>query len=172
MTMTENQNAAVTTAARPSLPIGQAIGQAVGQTETVLSGMLAEALAGTGTTRETYLALQRIAALGGNAARVDYARDLSDSLDLDMWAAGQLANTLVSAGLLADGEGGSETVRMTPAGTELRGKLQDSVRAVTAPLWDSLDSTALDTTVRTLQEITARARALRSGPARENGEGS
>lgn len=169
--MTENQNAATITASRPAVPLGQAIGQAVGQAETALSGLLAEVLATTGSTRETYLALQRMAALGGGAARADYARDLSDSLDLDLWAAGQLADALVSAGLLAAGDGASETVRMTPAGAELRGKLQDSVRAVTGPLWESLDSTALDTTIRTLQEITARARALRSvGLPRENGE--
>jgi DNA-binding MarR family transcriptional regulator len=172
MTMTEIQNATTATAPRPAVPIGQAIGQTVGQAEAALSRLLAGILAETGTTRETYLALQRMAALGDGPLREDYARDLNDALGLDLWAAGNLVDTLVSAGLLAAGEGGDDTVRLTPAGTELRGKLQDSVRAVNAPLWESLDAVVLDTTIKTLQEITARARALRAvGHASENGEG-
>jgi hypothetical protein len=58
MTMTEIQNAGITTAPRPAVPIGQAIGQAVGQAEAALSRLLVQVLAETGTTRETYLALQ------------------------------------------------------------------------------------------------------------------
>jgi hypothetical protein len=171
MTMTEIQNAGITTAPRPAVPVGQAMGQAVGQAEAALSRLLAEVLAETGTTRETYLALQLMALLGDRATRGDYARDLSDALNLDLWAAGQLADTLVSAGLLAYGEGGDEMVRMTPAGVGLRGKLQNSVRAVNAPLWESLDPVALDTTIRTLKEITARAGALRSvGSDRQQSE--
>jgi hypothetical protein len=171
--MTENQYGAVTTTPRPSLPVGQAMGQAVGQAEAALSGMLIEVLTRTGITRETYLALQRIVALGGSAGREDYAADLSDSLGLDLWAAGQRVSTLVSAGLLAEDEAGGETIRLTAAGTELRGRLQDAVRAVTAPLWESLDPAALNTTIRTLEEITARARALRpAGGFGANGEGA
>jgi hypothetical protein len=162
MTMTEIQNAGITTVPRPAVPIGQAMGQAVGQAEAALSRLLAEVLAETGTTRETYLALQLMALLGDRATRGGYARDLSDVLNIDLWAAGQLTDTLVSAGLLVWGEGEDETVGLTPAGAVLRGKLQNSVRAVNAPLWESLDAVALDTTIRTLKEITARARELRS----------
>jgi len=170
--MTEIQHATITTVPRPAVPIGQAIGQMVGQAETALSRLLAGILAETGTPRETYLALQRMAALGDGPLRADYARDLNDAFGLDLWAAGNLVDTLVSAGLLAAGEGGDDTVRLTPAGAELRSKLQDSVRAVNAPLWESLDVVALDTTIKTLREITARARALCPvGRASEDGEG-
>jgi DNA-binding MarR family transcriptional regulator len=174
MTMTENQNAAVARAPRPAVPVGQALGQAVGQAEAALSRLLSGVVAETGTSREAYLALQRMAALGDRAARGDYARDLSESLGLDPWAAGQLADSLVSDGLLASGEGSEEkTILLTAAGEDLRGRIADSARAVSAPLLAPLDVVAVDTTIRTLQEITDRARALPSlGRAIEDGEDS
>lgn len=84
---------------RPAVLAGRAIGQAVGQVESFRARLLAEVLAQAGTKRETYLALQRLDALGA-AAVDDSVRDLVDWLDLDLWSAGELAKGLAGAGLL------------------------------------------------------------------------
>jgi hypothetical protein len=64
---------------RPAPPLGQAVGQAEASLTRLLSGVLAE----WDTSRETYLALQRLAALGGQASRDAYENDLADWLDLE-----------------------------------------------------------------------------------------
>jgi DNA-binding MarR family transcriptional regulator len=150
------------TEARPPAAAGQAIGQAVGQAESALTRLLAGVLAETGTNREDYLALQRLTALGDAATRDRYVRDLGDWLNLDLWAAGELADGLAQAGLITAEDG---TIRLSAAGAELRETIRGSLAAVTASLYGPLDPADVGTTVRTLQEITTRARALRSVPA-------
>ena len=146
------------TEARPPVPVGMAIGQAVGRAQQVLTRLLSRAVAGTGTTRETYLALQRLAVHGDAAGRDRYVRDLSDWLGLDLWAAGELADDMVAAGLLALS---GETIRLAPAGADLRERTGQSIGAVTGPLYGPLDPADVETTVRTLQDIASRARGLR-----------
>ncbi len=146
------------TGSPPAVPAGLAIGQAVGQAESVLTRLLAGVLAETGTSRETYLALQRLSAHGDAAGRADYLRDLADWLGLDLWAAGELADAMVAARLLSLADG---TVRLAGAGAELRDRIRDSIGDITAPLWATFDPSDLETTVRTLREISTRARALR-----------
>ena len=142
-------------AIRPVLPLGQAVGQA----EVVLSRLLADVLAETGTSRETYLAMRRLTVLGGAAAHDAYIHDLSDWLELDLWTARELAASLISSEVLAEADG---AVRLSPRGEELRRKINGSVSAVTAMLLAQLDGNDVETTIRTLQEITARAAALRA----------
>jgi DNA-binding MarR family transcriptional regulator len=137
---------------RPALPVGQAVGQA----EASLSIVLAE----SGTSRETYLGLQRLTALGGQAARETYERDLSDWLQLDRPAAGRLARDLLAAGLAAT-EG--DAIRLTAPGQALREGILAASAEITGPMLAPLDRDDLETTIRTLQEITSRARAI---PAR------
>jgi hypothetical protein len=144
------------------VPVGQAIGQAVGQAESILTRLLAGVLAETGTARETYLALQRLTALGDTARREDYTHDLSDWLDIDLWSAGELAGNLAAEGLLTLADG---TVRLADAGAELRERVRHAIGDVTGPLWVQLDPADLETTVRTLRDITLRARALYSAAA-------
>jgi hypothetical protein len=147
--------------ASPAPTIGQAIGQAVGQAQTVLSRLLTGVLAETGTSRETYLALQRLSAHGDAANREIYVRDLSVFLDLDLWAAGELANGMVAAGLVRLDD---NAIVLSAPGAELRARVGDSVGAVSAPLWAALDLADLETTVRTLGEIAVLARrALAAG---------
>jgi hypothetical protein len=143
-----------------AVPVGLALGQAVGQAQAVLSKLLAGALAdtGTGVTRETYLALLRLSAHGDSEARDAYVRDLSDSLGLDLWAAGELTGHMAGAGLVTVTEG---TVRLTDAGADMRARLRQAVGNVTAPLYAPLDPADLETTVRTLRGITEHAEALR-----------
>lgn len=147
--MTETQ------AARPAGPPPLAtIGQAVGQAEAMLSKLLARVLAESGTRRQDYLALQRLAALGGSALREDYLADLSGWLDIDLWAAGELADGLCESGLLAhDGP----IVRLAAAGARLRERIASSAGAATRPLVAPIDPADLEVTIRTLRALTAGA---------------
>jgi DNA-binding MarR family transcriptional regulator len=142
---------------RPVPPIGQAVGQAEASLTTLLNGVLAE----SGTSRETYLGLQRLTAHGGRAQRDAYERDLSDWLQLDGAAARRLAGELMSAGLA---EAGGDTIRLTARGQALREGILGASAKITGPMLATLDRDDLETTIRTLNEITRRVRGYR--PAR------
>ena len=154
------------TTARPPATIGQAVGIA----ETELTRLLAGVLAQTGTPRQTYLAMQRLSFLGGAPATEAFVRDLSDALALDQDSAAALADSLRTAGLIHDLErdttGG--VVELTDAGAALQDRLRRSVGRLSAELVAPLDASDLETTIRTLQAVTERARELRT--ADENGE--
>ena len=143
--------------AGPLIPVGMAIGQTVGQAEAVMTRLLAGVLAETGTARQTYLALQRLLVHGDSAPREDYIRDLSDWLDLDLWSAGELADDLVADGLLVLADG---NIRLAEAGSELRERIRGAIAEITAPLYAELDPADIETTVRTLRELTKLTRAL------------
>jgi hypothetical protein len=133
------------------------IGQAVGQAEAVLTRLLARVLAETGTSRQDYLALQRLTALGGLASREAYITDLSGWLYIDLWSAGELADSLAQAGLL---EASGGMVRFAPPGTELRDRIAASASALTRSVIASVGPADLAATIQTLEQVTARARAL------------
>ena len=145
----------------PAIPVGMAIGQVVGQAETVLTKLLAGVLAEAGATREAYLAMQRLLAHNDAADRDVYVRDLGDWLDLDLWSAGELASTLVAEGLFTLDH---ETIRLAPAGAELRERIRRGVGDLMAPVWAQLDPADVETTVRTLRQVTTLARGLRQVP--------
>src|SRR5215469_12378901 len=152
-TMTE-----VRTEDGPAIPVGLAIGQVVGQAETVLTKLLAGVLAEAGATRETYLAMQRLLVHNDAADRDVYVRDLSDWLDLDLWSAGELADTLVAEGLFTLDH---ETIRLAPTGAELRERIRRGIGDRMAPVWAQLDPADVEITVRTLRQVTTLARATR-----------
>ena len=133
------------------------IGPAVGQAEAVLSQLLARVLAETGTSRQHYLAMQRLAGLGGAATREAYVFDLSDALEIDLWAAGELADTLAEAGVLAEADG---LIRLGDRGAYLRGQIAGSAGAITRALLAPISPADVETTIRTLREVTQRGRAL------------
>jgi len=161
------------TETRPEIPVGQAIGGALGQAQSVLAGLLVDKVAQAGTDRETYLALQRLGVLGDAAAKDRYVDDLVDWLDLDLRTAAELADALVAAGLVTDGE---QTVKIADGGAQLRADIAGSISAVTAPIYESLSSSDVETTVRTLRYLTTRVRALNpvapADPAEGPGERS
>jgi hypothetical protein len=142
----------------PAIPVGLAIGQVVGQAETVLTKLLAGVLAEAGATRETYLAMQRLLVQNDEADRDAYVRDLGDWLDLDLWSAGELANSLVAEGLFRLDH---ETIRLAPAGVELRERIRRGIGDLMAPVWEQLDPADVETTIRTLRRVTTLARDLR-----------
>ena len=135
------------------------IGQAVGQAEGVLTRLLARVLAETGTSRQDYLAMQRLTALGGVASREAYITDLGSWLQIDLWSAGELADSLAEAGLL---EASGGMVRFAPSGTRLRDRIVSSASAVTRTVIAPINPADLATTIQTLEEVTARGRALLS----------
>ena len=145
------------TQSRPDSPVGLRLGQVLGQAQSVLSGLLARVLEQTQTKNETYLALQRMALLGGEAGRDQYVGDLSDWLDLSQPEAGELADSLLAAGLLAQTD---QEIRLADAGAQLRASIVESMAAITTPMWASFDPADLETTAATLRELVLRARAL------------
>lgn len=154
------------TTARPPATIGQAVGLA----EAALTRLLAGVLAETGTSRETYLAFQRLRFLGGAAAMDAYVGDLSDALSLDGPAAA-LAGSLQTAGLIHEFERDASSgpvVELTAAGAALLDRILGSVARVTAELTAPFDAADIETTIRTLQAVTERARQLQ--PADQDGE--
>ncbi len=138
--------------ARP-LPL---IGQSVGQAQAALTRLLSGILAGSGTSYQAWLGLQRLNALGGEPARDAYERDVRDWLLLDGPAAAGLAGDLVAAGL-AETDG--DTIRMTDAARRLRQDVIAESAQVTGPVLAAVDRADLETTIRTLDEITRRVRA-------------
>ena len=155
------------TTTRPPATIGQAVGIA----ETELTKLLAGVLAETGTPRETYLAMQRLSFLGGAPAAAAFVADLSDALALDEPSAAALADSLRAAGLIHDLERdatGGGVVALTAAGVALQDRLRGSVGRLSAELVAPFDASDIETTIRTLQAVTERARQMR--PADQRGE--
>jgi hypothetical protein len=138
--------------ARP-LPL---IGQAVGQAQASLTRLLTGILAGSGTSYLLWLGLQRLNAIGGQPSRKAYEADLSYWLQLDGPAATRLAGDVVAAGLAASGGDGS--IALSARGRALREEVLAASAKVTGPMLASIDRADLDTTIRTLEEITRRAR--------------
>jgi DNA-binding MarR family transcriptional regulator len=140
--------------ARP-LPL---IGQAVGQAQASLTRFLTSILAESGTSYQTWLGLQRLNALGGQPARAAYEADLSYWLQLDGPAAARLAGDLVAAGLATSDGDGDATVTLSAQGRALREAVLARSAQVTGPILATIDRGDLETTVRTLEEITRLAR--------------
>ncbi len=132
------------------------IGQAVGQAQASLTRLLTGILAGTGTSHPVWLGLQRLNALGGQPSREAYEADLSYWLQLDGPGAARLAGDVVAAGL-AVGDNGH--IAVSARGRALREEVLASSAQVTGPMLATIDRADLDTTIRTLEQITRLARA-------------
>ena len=98
------------------------------------------------------------------------ALDLSDALALDKPAAAALADSLRAAGLIHALERGAMggVVELTAAGAALQDRLRRSAGRLGAELVAPFDAGDIETTIRTLQAVTERARQMRS--ADQNGE--
>ena len=137
------------------------IGQAVGQAQASLTRLLTGILAESGTSYQIWLGLQRLNAIGGQPARAAYEADLSYWLQLDAPAAARLAGDVVGAGLAtSDGDGdGDGTVTLSAGGRALRETVLARSAQVTGPILTTIDRGDLETTIRTLEQITRLARA-------------
>ena len=134
------------------------IGQAVGQAQASLTRFLTGILAESGTSYRLWLGLQRLNAMGGQPARAAYEADLSYWLQLDGPAAAQLVGDLVAAGLATSDSDGDATVTLSAQGRALREAVLARSAEVTGPILATIDRGDLETTVRTLEEITRLAR--------------
>ena len=133
------------------------IGQAVGQAQASLTRLLTGILAGSGTSYQVWLGLQRLNATGGQPSREAYEADLSYWLQLDGPAAARLAGDVVAAGLAADDGDGDGSIALSARGRALREEVLAASARVTGPMLASIDRADLDTTIRTLEEITRLA---------------
>ena len=132
------------------------IGQAVGQAQASLTRLLTGILAESGTSYQVWLGLQRLNAVGGQPARAAYEADLSYWLQLDGPAAARLAGDLIAAGLAtSDGDG---TVTLSAQGQALREAVLARSAQVTGPILATIDRGDLETTIRTLEQVTRLTR--------------
>jgi hypothetical protein len=131
------------------------IGQAVGQAQASLTRLLTGILAGSGTSYLLWLGLQRLNAMGGQPSREAYEADLSYWLQLDGPDAARLAGDVVAAGLAVGGD--DDLIAVSARGRALREEVLAASAQVTGPMLAAIDRADLDTTIRTLQEITRRA---------------
>jgi len=131
------------------------IGQAVGQAQASLTRLLTGILAGSGTSHLLWLGLQRLNAMGGQLSQEAYEADLSYWLELDGPAAARLASDVVAAGLATSDSDGF--IALSARGRALREEVLAASARVTGPMLATIDRADLDTTIRTLQEISRRA---------------
>jgi Mn-dependent DtxR family transcriptional regulator len=129
-------------------------GQTLAFAERTLTAVLRQHLAQRQTTPETWYALQLIATRGPGLDRRALSRDLEGSPNLDADSTRELLARLATDGLIAgDGE-----VDLTTAGEAVHRSLRDSIAGPRNQLLSQFDVEDIETTVRTLQAITERAK--------------
>jgi DNA-binding MarR family transcriptional regulator len=136
----------------PPLSFGQ-FGQALAFAERVLTFTLREHLAERNTTPETWYALQLVATRGQGLAREGLARDLEGSRTLDPESTRELLARLEDEGLIH----GDAQIDLTAEGKAFHVDLREYISAASVRLLSQFDVDDIETTVRTLQAITARA---------------
>ena len=143
----------------PPAVFGQ-FGRTLAFAERALTATLREHLAQRNTKPETWYALQLIARDGPGLSRDALSRDLEGSPTLDAASTRELLARLEADGLI---KGGAE-VDLTPEGMAQYQSLREYIAGPTTRLLSQFDIHDIETTVRTLQEITKRAEAESSAP--------
>ena len=128
-------------------------GQTLAFAERSLTAVLRQHLAERETTPETWYALQLIATRGPGLDREALSRDLEGSPNLDPGSTRELLAQLESDGLIS----GDAEVDLTTAGAAVHRSLRESIAGPRNRLLGQFDVEDVETTVRTLQAITARA---------------
>ena len=138
----------------PPAVYGQ-FGQTLAFAERTLTATLREHLAQRDTQPETWYALKLIATQGPGLSREALSRDLAGSPTLDADSTRELLAGLKAQGLI----GGGAQVDLTAEGQALYLSLREYIAGPTVRLLGQFDIHDIETTVRTLQEITKRAAA-------------
>ena len=138
----------------PPAVYGQ-FGQTLAFAERTLTATLREHLAQRDTQPETWYALKLIATRGPGISREALSRDLAGSPTLDADSTRELLAGLEAQGLI----GGGAQVDLTAEGQALYLSLREYIAGPTVRLLGQFDIHDIETTVRTLQEITKRAEA-------------
>ena len=128
-------------------------GQTLAFAERSLTAVLRRHLAERQTTPETWYALQLIATRGPGLDREALSRDLEGSPNLDPDSTRELLAQLEADGLIS----GDAEVDLTTAGAAVHRSLRESIAGPRNRLLGEFDVEDVETTVRTLQAITARA---------------
>jgi DNA-binding MarR family transcriptional regulator len=136
----------------PPVLFGQ-FGQTLAFAERALTATLRQHLAERGTKPETWYALQLIATRGPGLAREALSADLEGSRTLNADSTRELLARLEAEGLIR----GDANVDLTAEGEALHRSLRDYIAGPTVRLLSQFDVDDVETTVRTLQAITARA---------------
>jgi hypothetical protein len=136
----------------PSQAFAQ-FGQTLAFAERALTAVLRRHLAERETTAETWYALQLIATRGPGLDRGALSRDLEGSPTLDADSTRALLAQLEADGLIT----GEAEVDLTTAGEAVHRSLRESIAGPRNELLSQFDVEDVETTVRTLQAITARA---------------
>ena len=128
-------------------------GQTLAFAERALSAVLRRHLAERQTTPETWYALQLVATRGPGLDRGALSRDLEGSPTLDADSTHALLARLEADGLIR----GDAEVDLTTAGAAVHRSLRESIAGPRNQLLSQFEVEDIETTVRTLQAITARA---------------
>ena len=136
----------------PPPTFGQ-FGRTLALAEQTLTATLRQHLAERDTEPETWYALQLIATRGPGLAREALIDDLQGSRTLDADSTRELLARLEAEGLIR----GDDEVDLTTEGERVHRSLRDYIAGPTARLLGQFDVDDVETTIRTLQAITARA---------------
>jgi hypothetical protein len=128
-------------------------GQTLAFAEQTLTATLRRHLAERDTKPETWYALQVIATRGPGLAREALSHELEGSRTLNADSTRELLARLEAEGLIR----GDAKVDLTAEGERVHRSLRDYIAGPTARLLGQFDVDDVETTIRTLQAITARA---------------
>ena len=137
----------------PPVLFGQ-FGQTLAFAEQTLTATLRRHLAERKTEPETWYALQLIARRGPGLAREALSAELEGSRTLNADSTRELLARLEADGLIR----GDANVDLTVDGETLHRSLREYISGPTVRLLSQFDVDDVETTVRTLQAITARAK--------------
>jgi DNA-binding MarR family transcriptional regulator len=127
-------------------------GQALGLAERTLSAILRQQLAQRNTAPEAWYTLRLLATRGPAYPRADLTR-LLEAPGFDGDAAHALITRLETDGLIR----GDAELSLTPAGEAQYESLREVISGPSTRLLSQFDVDDIETTVRTLQAITAKA---------------
>jgi Mn-dependent DtxR family transcriptional regulator len=137
----------------PPVSFGQ-FGQTLAFAERTLTAVLRQHLAERQTTPETWYALQLIATRGPGLDREALSQDLEGSPALNADSTRELLARLETEGLIR----GDAQLDLTPEGETVHRSLRESIAGPRNQLLSQFDVKDVETTIRTLQAITERAK--------------
>jgi hypothetical protein len=129
-------------------------GRTLAFAERTLTATLRRHLAERGTEPETWYALQLIATHGPGLDREAMSADLEGSRTLNADSTRELLARLEAEGLIR----GDAKLDLTAEGETLHRSLRDYIAGPSVRLLSEFDVDDVETTIRTLQAITARAK--------------
>ena len=139
-------------AANPPALYGQ-FGQALAYAERTMTTILREHLAERDTEPETWYALQLVATRGPRYARSALSHELEGNPKLDPESTRELLARLEADGLIE----GDTVVDLTSKGQAFHRSLREYISVPTSRLLGQFEIRDIETTIQTLQAITARA---------------